>query len=302
MNSIAAVVVAPRGDSSSSLDVGDQHCMSVRRRARSRGGTFNSKTAWKERLIARCLARATETREELLADVRRRRIAVVRELQCEKTLNSGDPNRVPEESSQPSHAVSSICCTATCDQDTAMNGNLPSKEAHLGKANDFAHSEEIALYESLDEKELTALVGELEAALEEERRKEDEAMLISFANELYLSSQADDDNDLAELEAFESQLRLNDNDLFVLCPVCEKNRLFVNHGTVFCSCGVRINGGAVDNITLDMVRNRLSMLFNDHDQSGCAGKLTFYQHDVLQMGFQFLHVKCQSCELATVAF
>lgn len=188
-------------------------------------------------------------------------------------------------------------------KDTAADGSSSELRKDAGGSRlSSSHYQDSCELKDFDEKELISLVAELEAALEEERRKEEEELLVSFANELYLNSQADDDKDIAELEAFDAQLRLNCEDVFVLCPVCEKNRLFVNHGTIFCSCGMRINGGTSDNITLDMVRDRLRMVFEQHTSSDCQGKFQFYQNDVLHLGYSFLHVTCDTCGLAEIVF
>jgi Replication protein A interacting C-terminal len=155
---------------------------------------------------------------------------------------------------------------------------------------------------SLSEGELDALVADLEAAIESERRKEEEEILVAAANELYVTSQADDDADVDELARFQSQLDLDTAQPFVLCPICERNRLFVRHGTVFCACGLRIIGGTTDNITLDMVRSRLAGVLDEHFSRGCRQKPMFSQRDVLSMGFTFLHVNCPRCEWDAIAF
>jgi Replication protein A interacting C-terminal len=155
---------------------------------------------------------------------------------------------------------------------------------------------------SLSEGELDALVADLEAAIEAERREEEEEILVAAANELYVTSQADDDADVDELARFQSQIDLDTAQPFVLCPMCERNRLFVRHGTVFCGCGLRINGGTTDNITLDMVHSRLAGVLDEHSSRGCRQKPMFSQRDVLSMGFTFLHVNCNRCEWDAIAF
>jgi Replication protein A interacting C-terminal len=223
---------------------------------------------WRARLVERCLSYSQEQREALVCDSRRRK-AVLRELRAE--ANGLGPD----------------------------GAGLEGGVARVDVGGDV----EMGLAALEGGEDLERLVAELEAAVEAERRAEDEAYLVAAAESLYLSSQADDDADVAELTAFAGSLSLGGaEDGFVLCPVCERAGLVVRHGAVFCSCGMRVNGGDTDNVTLDMVRARLEEVFAAHAKDGCTAKPTFGQDDVLGLGFTFLHVKCGDCGLASIAF
>jgi hypothetical protein len=252
-----------------------------------RSRTAAPSAGWRERLIARCLDRAKQSRESLVSDTRRRAALL-------RAWSSSDDPGVHD----PPIDVADDDESLDDDIDSSSDGGrlemLPAPR--IDRKN--GDSDGIGISES----ELDALVADLEAAIDLERRREDEEFLVAAANELYVTSQADDDADVHELMTFESQLVLDTSQMFVLCPCCEKNRLFVRCGTVFCGCGLRINGGSTDNITLDMVRSRLASLLDAHSLQDCSSKPVFSQKDVLSLGFNFLHVNCKSCDLDAIAF
>jgi hypothetical protein len=255
------------------------------RRVRAR--TAAPSAGWRERLIARCLDRAKNSRESLVSDARRRAALL-------RAWRSSDDPGLHGRAIDEADGNESFDDDSNCSLEGGRLETLPAPRV------DRNHGDSDGL--GISESELDVLVADLEAAIELERRREDEEFLVAAANELYVTSQADDDADVRELTNFESQLVLDASEMFVLCPCCEKSRLFVRCGTVFCGCGLRINGGSTDNITLDMVRSRLASLLEAHSLRDCRSKPVFSQKDVLSLGFNFLHVNCQSCDLDAIAF
>lgn len=290
-------------------------------RARTRENPHGlSGQGWRDRLVSRCLARGTADREALRADARRRRIAVLREL---RDARNSAQDSAPIGASEKSRLVDAKAGwgDTSVDDRTANDANDPS------------------LF--LRDDEIDALVSELQAALEQEQREEDEALLSMAANELYVTFEADGDNEVADLGAFsqdscgstagtqtEKSLPsfvggLNETSPFrcgsglkekkvdscvnpsgenVLCPVCMSRYLFILSGCVSCACGLSVAGGAGDSLTLDLVRQRLDAVFSEHADTGCLGKLIFTAQDSYGIGFTFLHVKCLCCPLSTIAF
>ncbi|KAI0557756.1 RPA-interacting protein [Gracilaria domingensis] len=127
--------------------------------------------------------------------------------------------------------------------------------------------------EFLSEDDLEALIADLEAAMDAERREAErnlieaeEKMIQDF--ERLGREQAEFDT---ELFAFHEQNDAADA-AQVLCPVCERGKLHVREGVVFCRCGVRIDGGTCDNLTTDIVKERLEQVFAKHANCGSSPK------------------------------
>lgn len=150
---------------------------------------------------------------------------------------------------------------------------------------------------SLTESDVCALLEDLEAALDAEHRREEARELDEYERTL-----EEQDADIAELVAFQDRLRISsDDESSVLCPMCAKDRVHVRNGVVFCSCGLRLDGGTMDNITLDMVRERLAEVITAHGASECTASHApmFEQRDLF--GFSFLYATCKNCKLDYVA-
>lgn len=153
----------------------------------------------------------------------------------------------------------------------------------------------------LSEAEMQDLLLQLELALDEERCLEEEA-LVKAASDLMLSSKAEEDADIAELSMFQERTQAVPYDQFVLCPVCAASALHVAHGVVFCQCGMRVNGGAHENLSLDEVRLRLAMVMEKHATTGCKRTPNFRVQKLPLVQYEFLVAECDACDFSEVAF
>jgi hypothetical protein len=79
----------------------------------------------------------------------------------------------------------------------------------------------------------------------------------------------------------------------LICPVCQKNPLFVNKGIVFCSCGLRIDTEQ-DAITVDMIRANLNAAVEVHC-TNCSTRPIF--SIVSHPGISNLLMTCQECDM-----
>lgn len=143
--------------------------------------------------------------------------------------------------------------------------------------------------------EINTLVEELEEALDKERRSAEEHAMQEHQRLL-----ADTDADVRELVAFHTRFQEVSTSSNVLCPVCARNILHVQHGVVFCSCGLRLDGGTYDNLTLDVVRARLAQVFEEHATRPCSksGPPTFSCRE--RFGFTFMHAQCETCGMDSI--
>lgn len=135
------------------------------------------------------------------------------------------------------------------------------------------------------------LILELQAMLDEERKKEEEQVLERAEKE--------DDEEIEELVRWQERLKIGEEGVGVLCPLCEKNRLRMNKSTVFCRCGVRLSAGTKDQLTEDIVRQRLADLLEEHRKK-CREKPVFEMRN--DYGFEFLHMRCRACNDDLIAF
>lgn len=140
--------------------------------------------------------------------------------------------------------------------------------------------------------ELNALIEELEAALDAERREAEERMLRE--QQMLI---AESDEEMRELLRMHRRVGDGAKEGEVLCPVCSVDRLNVREGVVFCRCGLRLDGGTYDNLTLEMVRERLLEVIEEHAGRGCARRRppTFSCRE--KFGFTFMHAFCDACDL-----
>lgn len=142
----------------------------------------------------------------------------------------------------------------------------------------------------LCDEDLEALIADLEAAMDAERR-EAEQKLIEAEEKLIQDFErlgnevANLDNELYTFQ--EERVREDSSDL--ICPVCERGSLHVREGVVFCRCGVRVDGGTYDNLTSDMVKQRLEQVFAQHANCGSSPK--FEVRDVFG-SFLWAHCRC----------
>lgn len=144
----------------------------------------------------------------------------------------------------------------------------------------------------LSTEELNALIEELEQALDVERRKEEERMMRE--QQLLM---AESDEEMRELILLHRRMGDGAREGEVLCPVCSVDCLNVREGVVFCRCGLRLDGGTYDNLTLDLVRERLLEVIEEHGRKGCARQRppTFSCRE--KFGFTFMHAFCDACDL-----
>ncbi|CAN8063515.1 unnamed protein product [Agarophyton chilense] len=144
----------------------------------------------------------------------------------------------------------------------------------------------------LSDNDLETFIADLEAAMDAERREaemrlieSEEQMIQDF--ERLGKEQAQQDS---ELFAFHEHNDDTDSTK-VLCPVCERGKLYVREGVVFCRCGVRIDGGTYDNLTSEMVKQRLEHVFAQHAHCGSSPKF-----ELRHMFGTFLWATCRCGE------
>lgn len=214
---------------------------------------------WRARIVSRCLSSGAAARAELRDDARRRRRAVISEMQMESLVGEEGIGR----------------------------------EVSVGEAD---------CWEDVGDAEIDQLVSELEQELERESRAMEEEALVRAAEEMSVSCGDEAVADAeAEAEADSGVWRMGGGEI-VVCPVCGRGKLGIMHGFLFCKCGVRVNGGAEDSITLEMVRERLASVYSEHAKGGCQGVLVFEARDSHNLGFTFLHVDCRKCRMSSIAF
>lgn len=167
-------------------------------------------------------------------------------------------------------------------QDTA------SSESCFDSDSDSADMDDIL---SLSDGEISALIAELEASIDEERRKEEQLALDAYQQAR--AQEASAEEDISELFEFQQKLNIRDEQ-FVLCPLCKRDGLHVRNGVVFCACGMRLDGGTFDSVTIDMVKERLAQVLTKHEQSPCTStQPKFEQRTMLK--YSFLHILCDQC-------
>lgn len=147
----------------------------------------------------------------------------------------------------------------------------------------------------LSSDEINTLVADLEEAITKERRAAEEAAIREHRQSL-----AETDADLRELVAFHTRFEGVSTSSAVFCPLCTRDVLQVRHGVLFCSCGLRLDGGTYDNLTLDVVRARLAQVLDEHSKRICCqkGAPSFSCHE--RFGFTFMHARCDSCRMDSI--
>ena len=150
----------------------------------------------------------------------------------------------------------------------------------IAKRKDLFDVEDIDEPVELSDDQINALLAEIEAEVEADRREAEQSALERYEREQL--------GEIEELLAFQS---LSIDDHFVKCPACATGGLLVRHGVVVCSCGLRVNCGAVENVTPDIVRQRLADVHTAHER--CGGILKFEAKCILDN--QFLHAQCLGC-------
>lgn len=143
----------------------------------------------------------------------------------------------------------------------------------------------------LSTEEINALIDELEEALDLERRAAEEMAIREHQKSL-----AEGDADVRELVDFHSRFGDVTCSSEVFCPLCSRDVLQVRHGVVFCSCGLRLDGGTYDNLTIDVVRERLGQVFEEHTKSRCPQKKSPTFSCEERFGFTFMHACCDTCK------
>lgn len=141
----------------------------------------------------------------------------------------------------------------------------------------------------LSVEEMNGLIEELETELDKEKRERELQMLRDLEEII-----RDRDDDVQELVEGYGRGAVEGG---VICPVCERNSLCVRDGVVFCRCGLRLDGGTYDQLTLEMVRQRLLEVIAEHGQRGCYRRRppTFACKE--RFGFTFMHAYCDACDL-----
>lgn len=132
----------------------------------------------------------------------------------------------------------------------------------------------------LTDEQIDTLLAEIEAEVESDRRDAEQAELERYEREGM--------GEIEELLAFQS---LSIDDSFVKCPACTTGGLLVREGVVVCNCGLRVNCGSLENVTPDIVRQRLADVHTKHER--CGGMLKFESKHLLDS--QFLLMRCFGC-------
>lgn len=157
----------------------------------------------------------------------------------------------------------------------------------------------------LTDMQLSTLIDDLEAAIEAESR-EAEAVLISEFEAL----RAESEDDISELVDFHHRVShpASQHGEHVTCPVCVRDVLHVRQGVVFCACGLRLDGGTCDNLTIDIVSERISQTVSEHN-AHCQSLPTFQLQNALGKPSNqssdrsipvFLWATCSQCQFESV--
>lgn len=224
--------------------------------------THGPSDQWRQRLLRNCLQRMKESRSADLAERRKERMRIV------------------EEETKRWHP------TANSTLVSIQNG----RDNNRCTGNGHASMEG-------DQEELVAILEDLDHALQTERmeqqRESDDAV-----REVLECVIREIDDDVAQLVDMHEGLSLTpvQRDDFVLCPVCNRSGLMLQSGTLYCACGLRVDCGTEGNLTLAVVRNRLSETLTKH-QLCCSGRLGF---GVRQTFGSFLWASCATCRFESV--
>lgn len=150
-----------------------------------------------------------------------------------------------------------------------------------------------------EQAELAALFDDLEDALSAEREAD------AGLQQLMEMLQREADEDVEELmdfheRAVRSRGRAEGMDELaeemVLCPMCSQRDIHVEGGVVSCECGMKVECGTCDNITLPMVRERLGAVMGLHGAT-CVQRLQF---SVQHTFGNFLWARCSACSFECV--
>lgn len=141
---------------------------------------------------------------------------------------------------------------------------------------------------ALSDEQIAKLLAEIEAGIEADRRADERAAL-----EAADKAAADEVEELLAFRAASMSIAGDDPAEFLLCPVCSNSGMLVRNGVLFCSCGVRFDAGATENVTLDMVRERLAKVFANHATRNCMHPLRFEMRK--RFDFTFMHAGCPHC-------
>ena len=80
----------------------------------------------------------------------------------------------------------------------------------------------------------------------------------------------------------------------VLCPVCQQSNLLQLKAIVFCGCGMRIDTGSSDGLSLEYIGGRLADVLNSHYSTSCSGRPVFETKQLFG-GVTNLIMECTTC-------
>ncbi len=80
----------------------------------------------------------------------------------------------------------------------------------------------------------------------------------------------------------------------VLCPVCQQSNLLQLKSIVFCGCGMRIDTGPSDGLSLEYIGERLANVLNNHYSTSCTGRPVFETKQLFG-GVTNLIMECKVC-------
>lgn len=143
--------------------------------------------------------------------------------------------------------------------------------------------------DTADERELLALLEDWETLIEAEKKEKDERLHNTLES---VTKEADDD--VAELVHFHQTIDNSADDL--LCPVCANGHLAFCEGRILCPCGLQLDCGTCDNVTMPMVRERLAQVVQQHGTQ-CSRRLYFAVRNTFG---QFLWACCTHCRFDIV--
>lgn len=141
-----------------------------------------------------------------------------------------------------------------------------------------------------------AYEGECEEMLLEMQRifyEDLEKEQIGKEPDSYAKTWEDEEDEYLARAVFE-HMQLNDDKAHevVWCPICKQGELQEDCRLIYCSrCEVKLNRG--DEVTLDLLRDRLAEAHAEHLDKGCKSKPKFCLE--CRFGLTALYVECQGC-------
>ncbi|XP_028104506.1 uncharacterized protein LOC114303572 isoform X1 [Camellia sinensis] len=238
--------------------------------------SFNTHSNWKAKLRENCYKRVQEDRARLLWKLRLPE-ANDRSLSDKEFIKSTFQDIVADEFKKIKDS--------SMDENSEILSSTPEVDDALWE------------YEGLH----TAYQGECEEILLEMQRifYEDLRTEPTRREEgIYIKTWEDEEDEYLARAVYE-HMQLNDKqvDKVTWCPVCKKGELQEKCFSIFCSfCEFRLNRS--NEVTLDLLRNRLAEALAEHLDRGCRLKPKF----CIETRFDLtaLYIECQGCSIFEV--